>query len=173
MKQTLQTVTDTAATTPTRYKWKGNSKQKLAMDNWINPTSKTFGNAYQSFLEAGFSPSYARNVLSLTPKWLSEYIERIDFKPEHIKQGIQQIAVAAPDSKSPDDTRLKAYELLGKIAGLIDTKNGPVTVNVVQPILGGTTQQTAANTPTKVEAKVTVKQTEDKEEQTLADKLID
>lgn len=118
-----------------KYQWRGNAKQKMAMDNWTNPGSQTFGNAYQSFLKAGFSPSYAKNVMNITPKWLSEYIDRIDFQPEQIKQGIQALATKSKDSRSPDDTRLKAYEILAKITGMIDNKG--TTVNIVQPILNG------------------------------------
>ena len=133
MKQQVQTLND--GQLAKRYQWRGNKKQRLAMELWTDPASKTFGNAYQSFLKAGFSPSYAKNVMNITPKWLSEYIDRLDFQPEHIKQGIQSLAVKSNNSRSPDDTRLKAYEILAKISGMIDNKG--TTVNIVQPILNG------------------------------------
>lgn len=166
-------VTTTEGQVPTKYQWRANKKQLDFMERWLSPTSLTYANVMQSAIAAGYSKSYAEKILTFDNLWISEYMKRVGMTPGHIKMGVQEIAQDAPNSKSPDDTRLKAFEILGKMEGMIDTKNGPVTVNVVQPILGGTTQQTAANTPTKVEAKVTVKQTEDKEEQTLADKLID
>lgn len=128
--------TQTIVANNTKYTWKGSKKQRIAMEYWTNPTSETFGNAYRSFKIAGFSDSYARNITNLAPKWLSEYIDKLDLSPEHIKQGIQEIALAAPNSRSPDDTRLKAFEILADISGIIGKGKG-VTVNVVQPILGG------------------------------------
>lgn len=118
-------------------KWKGDKRQRLFIENWISPESETFGNAYQSARRAGFSNSYALNITNLAPSWLSENIERLNLEQEHIKQGIQKLAINAPNSKSPDDTRLKAYETLAKITGMIDNKNTNITQVNVQPILGG------------------------------------
>lgn len=105
------------------------------MDYWLTPTSETFGNVYQSGLKAGFSPSYSKNITNLAPNWISEYMEKLELHPEHIKQGIQKIATGDINSKSVDDTRLKAYELLGRYAGM-DAKQSTITLKV-QPILGG------------------------------------
>ena len=112
-------------------------KQKLAIENWLEPTSDTFGNLYKSCLKAGFSPSYSLNISSSKPLWLSENIDQTILDPEHIKQGIYKIATGRIDSRSVDDTRLKAYELLGRYAGLDNQGKGNVTVVNVQPILGG------------------------------------
>lgn len=113
-------------------------KQKLAIDNWLNPASQTFGNLYQSCIKAGFRPTYALNIAHLRPSWLSETINQIQLDTDHIKQGIQAIATAQNlDSRSPADTNLKAYELLAKMSGQIDNKNGNTTNILVQPILGG------------------------------------
>lgn len=117
-------------------------KQKAALENWLETGSETFGNLYASCIEAGFRPSYALNISHLRPSWLSEAIDQADFEAKHIKAGIQQLATAAPNSRSPDDTRLKAYELLGKITGIIDNKNGNTTNVIVQPILGGRSKET-------------------------------
>jgi hypothetical protein len=124
---------------PTKYNWKGNKKQLQAMENWIDPGSETFGNAYQSWLKAGFSNSYSKNIMNIAPKYLSEFIDRMDLSQEHIKQGIQNIATTTfseKDSRSPADTRLKAYELLAKIIGILDSKQ-TTNVTLVQPILSG------------------------------------
>lgn len=115
---------------PTRL----NKKQRLFLEYWITPESETFANAYRSALKAGFAPKYALNITSANPKWLLENIDKMDLHPEHIKQGIQRIATGEINSRSVDDTRLKAYELLGRYAG-IDQKQTNITV--VQPILGG------------------------------------
>jgi hypothetical protein len=129
---------DITTTEPTQIKKKKlNPKQKLAIEYWLTPNSKTFGNLYKSCLEAGFSPSYALNISSSKPIWLSENVDKQILDPEHIKQGIQQIATNKDvDSRSPADTNLKAYELLGRYAGM-DNSNTGTTINIVQPILNG------------------------------------
>lgn len=134
----------------TKYKWKGNKKQRLAMELWVNPTSETFGNAYRSFLAAGFSPSYSKNVVGQAPKWISEYIDKLELSPEHIKQGISEIALNAPNSRSPDDTRLKAFEVLADIAGISGKSKGGAQVTIVQPILGGASMAPRPNIPSEV-----------------------
>lgn len=119
--------------------WRATKKQRLAMSYWLEPSSETFGNAYRSFLRAGFSKSYSMNVVNKAPQWLVNYVESDELADVHIRAGVQAIAKAAPNSKSPDDTRLKAYELLAKITGLLEGNKTQVTV--VTPILGGQSQQ--------------------------------
>lgn len=129
-------VTDTSNTskkTPLKYSWRGNRKQRLFMHYWLEPSSDTFGNAYQSGLKAGFSESYSKHITSTAPLWLSEYMQKLELHPEHIKQGIAKIATGEIDSRSVDDTRLKAYELLAKYSGM-DSKQ-TTNITVVQPIL--------------------------------------
>jgi hypothetical protein len=83
-------------------------------------------------------------MLSFKQSWIAEYMNRIEYSDANIKMGIQQLSQSAPDSRSPDDTRLKAYELLGKIHGLIDKPGINNFINV-QPILSGK----SVNKPTK------------------------
>lgn len=124
--------------TPAKYKWKGNKKQRLFIEYWVNPQSDTFGNASKSGVKAGFSNSYSLNLTHLAPKWLSENIEKLNLYDEHIKQGIYDIALNtdSTNSRSPNDTKLKAYEVLSDIHGMTG-KGNSVNVNIVQPILGG------------------------------------
>lgn len=133
---TLQQVQmDNQLVAPPKKEIRLNRKQKLFLEYWINPESKTFANGYQSALKAGFAPKYALNITGQNPKWLSESIDKLDLQSEHIKQGVQRIATGTINSRSVDDTRLKAYEMLAKFSGML---NAPTTVvNVVQPILGG------------------------------------
>lgn len=117
--------------------WKANKKHNLFMECWLTPGTETFGNAYKSGLKAGFSKTYSLNIVNQAPKWISEYLEKLELTNEHIKQGLQDLAMnthSVTDSRSPADTRLKAYETLAKISGMIDSKNS-VNVNFVQPIL--------------------------------------
>lgn len=130
-------------------------KQKLTLEYWLNPQSTTFGNLYQSCIKAGFRPSYALNISHLRPSWLSETMDTMLLDSDHIKQGIQAIATAEHlDSRSPADTNLKAYELLAKMSGQIDSKGQGSTTNIlVQPILGGSsaTTTTTPNPPIDIQ----------------------
>lgn len=119
--------------------WTGSPQQDLFMELWTNPQSETFGDAYNSALQVGYSPSYAVKISapSVANKWLSEYRKGTVFTPEHIKQGIQALAINPKEAKSPDDTRLKAYELLAKVNGMLNPKAGTVNNIVVTPILSG------------------------------------
>ena len=138
----------------TANQWQNTPQQHLFMDSWINPTSDTFGNAYHSALKAGYSKHYATVLTApmTLNKWIEEYRRKLDFGPEHIKQGIQTIALVANNSKSPDDTRLKAYETLARIGGMLDNNRGNVSVTVVQPILGG--QSVRPNERTQVDSTI-------------------
>lgn len=49
-------------------------RQKQAMINLYDPASSTFGNFTRSFINAGFSATYADNITSLAPEWLSGFI---------------------------------------------------------------------------------------------------
>lgn len=149
----LQT-TDKQAKQVKKYSWKGNKRQRLFLEYWITPSSETFGNAYKSAIKVGFSNNYALNITAAAPQWLVENVEGLNLTTEHIKQGLYELATKTydpVDSRSPADTRLKAYETLAKISGMIDNKNSTVNVNVVQPILNGESVaplKTQQNTPT-------------------------
>ncbi len=124
----------------TGNQWQATVQQHQFMDNWINPKSPTFGNAYASALAANYSEHYAIKITAPTTltEWIGEYRRKLEFTPEHINQGIQQLAIKANDSKSPDDTRLKALEILARLHGMLDTNRGQTNITIVQPILGGT-----------------------------------
>ena len=110
------------------------------MEYYLNPLSETFGNVYRSGLKAGFSKYYATNLRNVAPKWLQSYLEKTDFTNDHINQLLQQLALNAENSRSPDDSRLKAIELMMKSKGMID-KQGGINFNIVQPILDGKSMQ--------------------------------
>lgn len=140
----------------TANQWQGTPQQNKFMDDWINPTSPTFGNAYESAISAGYSPKYANQIAApaINNKWIQEYKNKIEFGPEHVKQGLQQLAIKANNSRSPDDTRLKSLETLAKIFGMIDSKNQVNVGIVVQPILGGESVVTPVNQPKKVDVDI-------------------
>lgn len=139
--------------------WKNTPQQHLFMENWLTPTSVTFGNAYKSAVAAGYSDYYAQKIASPNTcnKWIGEFVKRLSLTEDHIIAGISELALSKElDSRSPADTNLKAYELLMKASGMIDSKSG-TTVNIVQPILGGNSisaQEVKQDTSETVEAEV-------------------
>ena len=133
--------THTKKTKLTGNQWQNTPQQNMFIKLWTDPNSDTFGNAYESALKTGYSKNYANRITaqSMHIKWIEEYRKHTEFRPEHIKQGIQQIAKQADNSKSPDDTRLKAYDILAKIQGLY--RDNQTTNVLVQPILGGISER--------------------------------
>lgn len=112
-------------------------KQKKTIEYWLDPDSETYGNLYRSGVKAGFRPKYALNLTSRKPLWLFETVEStLKLEPEHIITGVQKLATNPNvNSRSPADTNLKAYELLGRYSGLDNNGKGNTTNIVVQPIL--------------------------------------
>lgn len=92
-------------------------KQRAFIQLWLNPKSKSFGNTYQSAIEAGFSDSTAR-VLTANSRqtpWIQDLkLLLTRMEPEHIYLAMQQIAL---DGKADRD-KLKALELMGKHSGM-------------------------------------------------------
>lgn len=113
----------------TSNQWQSNPKQQLFLHNYFDPTSKTFGNVFQSAITAGYKESYARTLTRRSNKnmWLSEYARNTQLEPEHILAGITNIAT---DSNSKPSEQLKAYELLAKFKGMIIDRSASVTVNI-------------------------------------------
>lgn len=85
----------------------------------MDPHSETFGNASASAMRAGYSESYSKMVAqkSLGLKWVKEYAGLIQLSPEHIVQGIQREAMNTQSNRGSE--RLKAYELLAKMNGML------------------------------------------------------
>lgn len=109
--------------------WQSNPKQQLFLYNYFEPTSKTFGNVFQSAVSAGYKESYARSLTRRNNKnmWLSEYARNTQLQPEHIMAGITSIATSMTEKGS---TRLKGYELLAKLNGMVIDRSQSVSVNI-------------------------------------------
>lgn len=119
--------------------WHNTPQQNKFMVAWLDPTSETFGNAYQSALKVGYNERYATQIASpaINNKWVQDYKRLSKLEIEHIEQkliGMINGRITREQSNSPEDTRLKAMELLGKFTGKLNDKH-QTTVNIVQPIL--------------------------------------
>jgi hypothetical protein len=84
--------------------------------NYYDPNSDTFGNSYQSALNAGFSNLYSQQLASPArqTQWVLEARKRMThFSADHIYEALQDVA----KSGQPRD-KLKALELMGKSKGM-------------------------------------------------------
>jgi hypothetical protein len=110
-------------------------KQNLFLSNYLEPTSPTFANAYQSAIQAGYKHYYAKQIASpsVHNDWLQEHTNKQEYKLQHILASVIKIAdTSDTDSKSPDDTRLKALELLAKLQGHMIERKQVASVVVVE-----------------------------------------
>lgn len=100
-----------------------NKRQRKFMDLWLgDPTLDTYGNAYQSAIEAGFSDTSARTITGKTRnlQWIQDGIRLYaSLEPEHIYLAMQKEALASKASRD----RLKALELMAKIRGMFIDRN--------------------------------------------------
>lgn len=123
--------------------WSITPKQIDFARRYFSPTSKTYSNAYESAIQAGYQKSTAVKIMSNSTdlEWIREarkYL--IDFKPDHIKKAYENIYLEAPRYSD----KLNALDSLAKISGMfidrsintnIDVK---FTNDVPRPVLGAT-----------------------------------
>lgn len=114
--------------------WTVTPKQLKFVENWLQPDSPTFGNAYQSALAAGFSKTYALKITATSTEveWISVARRKLTtFNPEHTIRCIQFIAENAPLMRD----RLTALGMIGKSQGLfVDRVQHQVEVKFVNNV---------------------------------------
>lgn len=110
--------------------WTGTPQQEKFLLLYLNPQSKTFGNPYESAMEAGFSESYSRVIASpsINRLWIQEARNLVKLGPEHIVQALQDEALNRKDNRGSD--RIRALELLAKISGMMIEKRVVGHMNV-------------------------------------------
>ena len=116
-----------------------NPQQELFLDHYLDVNSSTFGNAYQSALAAGYSEDYAKHITAMRPEWLADNSRIRNLEFNHLTSIADNIATTKHiNSKSPDDTRLKAVELSAKLKGLLvdrkEVKTAVIKVDLGQAI---------------------------------------
>jgi len=57
--------------------WVADPRQQLFLAYYLDPKSKTFSNALQSAIKAGFTQQYAEAIMSKMPDWLAEKVGNI------------------------------------------------------------------------------------------------
>lgn len=116
--------------------WTGNPQQILCMTYYLDVNSPdTFSNMYKSALKAGYEDTYARKLSAPSnyANWISEYVYTGNLELKHLEGMLSDIIVNRDNvqSKSVDDTRLKAIELVAKLKGyMIERKQVQSVVKV-------------------------------------------
>jgi hypothetical protein len=78
-----------------------NPQQIEFLASYTNPSSKTFGNALQSALKAGYSQEYAESITCQMPEWLSENLgkaKRLKKAEKNLEQ-VQELPVLDENGK--------------------------------------------------------------------------
>lgn len=98
-------------------------RQALFLNAYIDPKSKTFGNAYQSALGAGYSENYATTITAKAPEWLEENGRRE-----------RRIALAEKHLDEVLDLPIKV-QAMGAFGPIVDKKTKkPVMVNSMEVV---------------------------------------
>jgi hypothetical protein len=105
-------------------------RKKKFLDNYYNPESDTYANAYRSAINAGFKPSYAKIIMSpaYNNNWvrIENYYEKTSMTPEHIISSAERVALRSPK----EENQLKALEFLAKLRGMLVEKKITANVNI-------------------------------------------
>lgn len=98
--------------------WQATTRQQDWLNYYMNPREKaTWGNAYQSAIKAGYSETYARNIVSESTalEWVKQARNIMRLNPEHLKVALAQII---NDPISKDSDKIAAIKLLGTDQGM-------------------------------------------------------
>ena len=115
--------------------WQASGRQLDWLDYYMNPKHKdTYGNPYQAALSAGYSESYARNIMnpSLALQWVQQAktIMR-SMNTEHLRQVLEDITVSKHEKTSD---RIAAVKLLGIDQGMFVQKQMVAHVGLEQAL---------------------------------------
>jgi hypothetical protein len=104
-----------------------NPKQELFLKNYYDPTSETFGNVFQSAVQAGYKESYAKQMAApaVNNLWLREN-DKTSLNDNHITTLVERIAIKG----RREGDQLRALELLAKMHGLIVDRSQNLNVNI-------------------------------------------
>lgn len=102
---------------------------------YMHPQSPTYGNAYRSALEVGYSESYALTITDKAP-WLSEIIGNdSQVTVEEVIAGLKAETQFKDGKASGAFVRLRAWELIGKHKKMFMERSGinapGATINIL------------------------------------------
>lgn len=102
--------------------WQATKQQQAWLKYYMDPREKeTWGNSYQAAIKAGYSESYARNIMSESTalQWVKQARNIMRLNPEHLKMALAQI-ISDPYAKDSD--KIAAIKLLGTDQGMFVQK---------------------------------------------------
>jgi len=117
-----EVATETPGAVVQANQWQSTQKQEDWLCYYMDPKEKeTFGNSYQSALKAGYSESYAKNIMSpsLALQWVQQAKNIMRLNPEHLKFALAQIIT---DKMARDSDKIAAIKLLGTDQGMFIQK---------------------------------------------------
>lgn len=98
--------------------WQATQRQQDWLEYYMNPKHKdTFGNSYQAALKAGYSASYAQDIMnpSTALEWVQQAKDLMRLNPEHLKYALSDII---GDTSEKTGDRIAAIKLLGTEQGM-------------------------------------------------------
>lgn len=116
-------------------------RQQAFKRHYCNPESKTFGNAMQSALEAGFTHEYAKTITAQGTKWFSEIIRDQELL-RNAEERLREATDISVRNKDLGDRSLKASMFVAKTLGkskyserteLTGANGGPIVLEQLTP----------------------------------------
>lgn len=113
--------------------WQATERQVKFIDAYMDPKSPSFGNSYQSAIAAGFSESYAMQVMkpSVGLDWVKQAYNIMKLEPDHLKMSLAKIVT---DPYAKDSDKISAIKLLGQDQGLFVEKKLVGIVGIEQAL---------------------------------------
>ncbi len=116
--------------------WQASTRQQEWLRYYMDPKEKeTWGNSYQSAIKAGYSETYARNIMSesVALQWVKQAKNIMRLNPEHLKLALASII---SDKFSKDADKIAAIKLLGTDQGMFVQKNLVVNIGIEEALNG-------------------------------------
>lgn len=115
--------------------WQATEQQLIFLNSYMNPKeTDTYANPYQSAIKAGYSETYARNIMSpsVALQWVqsAKNIMRT-MNPEHIRNVLEEILLSSYE-KAAD--RIAAAKLLGTDQGMFVQKSVTAHIGLEEAI---------------------------------------
>lgn len=112
----------------TANQWTNSPQQNEFLRYYLDPEQEeTWGNAYLAATKAGYSDSYASQIISVAPQWIQQAQNIVKLHPEHLKQALASIASSKMEKASD---RIQAIKLLGIDQGMFVQKQLVGHVNI-------------------------------------------
>ena len=112
----------------TANQWTNSPQQNEFLRYYLDPEQEeTWGNAYLAATKAGYSESYASQIMSVAPQWIQQAQNIVKLQPEHLKQALASIASSKMEKASD---RIQAIKLLGIDQGMFVQKQLVGHVNI-------------------------------------------